>query len=68
MNVIDIRDTDEVEIEKIIYGDDVYIRPYCDDYDYIAVYDEDHDGITIRKGDINNLIKALEKAKELWGN
>lgn len=80
MSAIDIRHDDQ-PIDRIIFAsNEIGQRPdtalhlingsgkdYTSGEEYIFIATED-DGeyIGIRRGDINNLIKALKKADELW--
>lgn len=64
MNTLDIRNPDENQVAEIIFGEDCQVEY---DGEFVDIYDMDNDMVNIRFGDIDNLIKALQKAKELWG-
>ena len=74
MSAIDVRDFDDGEINKIIFAneaDDRFDEANFLEHDHsypnhIFVKYSDVDYVTLCKKDINNLIKALEKAKEIW--
>lgn len=66
MSVIDIRSEGEDMPTKIIFGkDEEYLEEMGGVYYHICcpVNDEQTE---LYKSDIDNLIKALEKAKQLW--
>lgn len=72
MSTIDIRDTGQAKVTRIIFRDEhptqcpaVELTKYSDEM--IQLVDEDGDGDDrICFEDIDNVIKALQKAKELW--
>ena len=63
MLTIDIRDTLDGPVDRIIFGEDMNVQKH-----YYGVHIEDRDGdmILVCFSDVNNLIKALQKAQELW--
>lgn len=70
---IDVRGVhDKCEIKKIRYSDDEYLKfsgyggPSGDLKIFDIVDTEAEEDVTLYLKDIDNLIKALEKAKELW--
>lgn len=69
MRVIDIREEDGAPIDRIIFGStNEAIKWYKIDPSTIIFVDEDNctkESVQIK--DIPNLIKALQKAQELWG-
>ena len=63
---IDIRNPLDVEITKLKFADGEYInRVSCSDM-VIEIETAGGDLVEIYMRDIDNLIKALQKAKELW--
>lgn len=79
MSSIDIRGLDEDDvITEIIFGTarDVTERTDTTHFlcvghdgmhpDYIFIEAAGSEFVSIRRGDVGNLIKALEKAKEIW--
>jgi len=70
---IDIRDAkvdmvDEIQFADIGSRNKAFIVQRDDNDRLINIVGFDnHIHIRVMKGDIDNLIKALEKAKELWG-
>ena len=77
MSTIDIL-AGGVEIDKIVFANDVETsEEHCSLAFYLATWHKvvhakyifiegGNDYVAIRRSDIDNLIKALEKAKELW--
>lgn len=66
MATIDIRDTDN--IDKIVFSDDGYIDSIkAHEFDINAPNADSHDEayITVRFDEIDDLIRALEKLKEI---
>lgn len=68
--VIDVRNDRQAEIETIIFGDGTgdyvgQLRLICKDI-YLEGLDDDGDSF-ITLDDIDNMILALKKAKEIWG-
>lgn len=72
MATLDVRNTTDDEITHIQFGSFHNgcsgIMTLSGNTDEIAIYDkEEKNGCYIRIDDIDNLILALQKAKELWG-
>ncbi len=61
---LDVRLNSEETPTQIRYGDDEgdVVRRYCEDILYVARLYEG----AVSMADIDNLIKALQNAKELW--
>jgi hypothetical protein len=78
MSSIDIREVEDAAIDIIIFAtEQTYDEPKITahklavsefaSYDsLIFIESEDGDLVAIRRNDVSNLIKALEKAKEIW--
>lgn len=65
MVTLDIRNEDDVVIDRIIFG--TIEESVNNDDTCIIIHDpETGNEISILKDDIDYLIKALQKAKELW--
>ena len=73
MAVIDIRTKQHEHIHEIVFEDDGGEFDYFTatklthlDHAYIKIVDDDQDSLVIKKSSISNLIKALQKAQEIW--
>lgn len=72
MATIDIRYKDEELINEIVFADDQFHDFFSAtslvqvDHQYIKMRDGDGITILVQKSSINNLIKALQKAQEIW--
>lgn len=68
---LDVRQVSEEEINEIQFSAaaaDAAIIEGQAGSDCLSIVDADQDSTnTIRMRDVDNMIKALEKAKELWG-
>lgn len=63
---IDVRQGES--IERIIFCDDAFLRKRFDyEKDIFTIKAEDNGYINLYLQDIPNLIKALQKAQEVWG-
>ena len=69
MRVVDIREEDDAPIDRIIFGsNNEAIKWFEIAPSTIIFVDEDKCTIeSVQIKDIPNLIKALQKAQELWG-
>ena len=69
MRAIDIREEDGAPIDRIIFGSNNETLTWFEsDPSNIIFVDEDNCTIeSVQNKDIPNLIKALQKAQELWG-
>lgn len=76
MSKIDVRDGTVGPVDEIIFGDnhsDYFTTELSKvnaalEPDYIEFYDSDGDyARKLKISDIDNMIKALQKAQELWG-
>lgn len=65
MSTIDIRDSRDAPVDRIIFGEDMNVQKKLH-YQGVHIEDRDGDMILIEFSDVNNLIKALQKAQELW--
>lgn len=65
---IDIRNNVETQITKIRFAEDDYLEVYESDPSILRIADGCGCETYIYIKDIDNLIKALEKAKEVFGN
>ena len=63
---IDIRNPSDVEITKIKFADGEYIKRVIYGDKVIEIETAGNYSVEIYMRDIDNLIKALQKAKELW--
>lgn len=65
MAVLDIRKPQDEVIDKIQWGVDDFIRKDTDGT--YEIEDAGGSAVTVNSDEIDHLIAALQKAKELWG-
>ena len=73
MASIDIREDEEVEINEVRFAGDLYISTSnltSNIFSIVSEFESEHDNEIVNIGceDIDNLIKALQKVKELRDN
>ena len=64
MSTVDVRCMDASKVTRIVYAEGCHLEQQ--DKNVIRVMDEDSDYINVFADDVDNLIIALQKAKELW--
>ena len=71
MASIDIREDEQAKINEVRFADDLYISTSnnSDIFSIVSEFESEHDNEVVNIGceDIDNLIKALQKVKELRG-
>lgn len=68
MSTLDIRNNEEGEINKIIYGTDCHLEK-CPDSSSCFLLEDHHGNVSeVYFNELPDLIKALNRAILLWGN
>ena len=67
MSTIDIRKEADTAVDKIVYGSSEEAISQDVEGMIILVDGDMQEDAYVRVSDISNLIKALQKAQELWG-
>jgi hypothetical protein len=65
--IYDVRNNGNDPITKIVYRDEAFIEVCSNNDKQLEITDPDEESILVPIDELSNFIKALEKAREVWG-